>query len=610
MICTYLITSGDAYKEIYLDVNIKNSQIYSKKESLRVFNSKDLLEYRDYYILNDQFRLRIGNQKVWGFCLLDPVELNSFRIEQKDLSLKRIKDKNCAWISEIKEYNNSVENRNVQLSRIIISLFAAYILFIYLLLGVRVYSLRVRPLYSTSNKLFVINLISSLAIITSWFYIIYPIITDDDFIRTTRHITVYTVSNWFSYLNDLIIMGGYRLWDNVRVFSFMSLATSYLLVVYLLLFIKRSKLNDKWMFFISIMLLNPSLGSLMNYMTRDLLILYGNIFLAFFIILNFGVKGYRKKGELKNTDFIAIIIAFLVSEVRREEIIVAVLFLVIFIYLARLNLKKSCFIMIFFIVLKFSGSLLSEKLAPWNSTNRKILVTISHYVGTIVTNSNGVISDQDKKVLRKHFNLDKIRKYHTASDAQPTFMGGIIEQDSSKSLAPLYKTMFRLIKENFWITVKGRLYILYCNLGADEETIYTPLSFEKSWHVPHWKTIINSANLNYINNFEYTKMKHIGSSFLNFSRGSWQKYIFYNGSLAGLILFFIIIFYKKFGVLSLASLMIFSRVPVFFILTPAAQFKYLADIYIYCVLLIPFVLYQLKMKDYKFKFKERPKPSF
>ena len=52
-----------AYEVLYVDIQTKftNSEI-------RVFKTKELDLYTDYKILSENFRLRIIDQPVWGFC--------------------------------------------------------------------------------------------------------------------------------------------------------------------------------------------------------------------------------------------------------------------------------------------------------------------------------------------------------------------------------------------------------------------------------------------------------------------------------------------------------------------------------------------------------------
>lgn len=590
---TFFIANKKAYQALDVSITINNFNENLDSNKIRVFNNKSLSVYNDYKILHKEYKFKILDQKVWGVCLPNDLNVRELFLNNVKMTLNSSLHSGCNLISPIKEYNKDVFKSAVYLSCLFVSIIIGVLFFFYFDLvsnGVR-YLSKIDFHIQRKEKFFLVNIILSFVFIILWTYFSFPLLFDSDFLNVLMGVKIYKVSDWFGYINDVLIMGISRLSANVRVFTYISVATVFLLQTYLLKFIYLRLKNPWWMCFYSLLLLLPSFGGYINFMTRDLVVIYGNLFLAFYIMNRFWKRGFKSKRTFVKLDFFAVFIAMALSEIRREEIIVSLFFLLILLMLVKGSIKQNSIVILSFFTLKAMSIMLGSVYVHYSDTDRKILVTASHYVGNfIVNNYKSNNYKKDKKILSKYFNLEIIKKYHSEHGAEPTYRGGIKDKRPSNGQGELYRLLLKMSLDNPWLTLKGRLKMLFHNFGPSSKTSYYP--FSSGVYPQHNE--INILNLNYLYKKQYQAFRKIGLKIVGFARYSWLRYLVYGGTFSIIILAFLIILYKKFGVVSFASLIIFSRVPIFFVMSPAAQFKYIADIYIFGVMVLPIAIAYLK----------------
>lgn len=589
---TMLVTNKNAYQS--LNINIKGITDNSQP-TLRIFNDNDLVTFKDYYVLSKDYDLAILDQSIWGFCVLKAEGQIQITSNSKNIVLKKSSNKNCHFSTKIMEYNEKLSKNTVYFACAVISIIIGVLFYSYLNLFISgAYYLRKNGYkLNQGDEAFSLNLFLSAGILIAWGVMNFPIVIDDDFFNIYYGVKHYHLTDWFGYVNDLFFLGSTRLYDNIAVFLLLSLSTAYLLQVHLLIFIRNNLKSPGWLFFYSLVLMLPSIGGFLGFVTRDLLVLYGNLFLAFYLINRSNIS--RDNEKVSYYDFLAILVAVIVSDLRREELIVSLLFLVGIIIFSKLNLKRASILVFTFIFIKLISVYMSLQFNQYSVVNRKILVTLSHYVGTLVTvDYYSEDSELDKKILGDYFNLDVIHKHHTDHGAGPTHNGGIKEQLPKDGLGRLYKLLFKMIWDNKWLTLKGRLKMLYYNLGPSYKTIYYPLAFVVDENNTRSLHQMNQLNLNSMRETKVDLYKHVGKQISYYSRDGIWRNIVYGGSFSAILLLVIVLLYKKFGVISMACLLIFSRVPVYLVLSPASQFKYIADIYVMGILMVPFVVVTLK----------------
>jgi hypothetical protein len=227
-------------------------------------------------------------------------------------------------------------------------------------------------------------------------------------------------------------------------------------------------------------------------------------------------------------------------------------------------------------------------------------------LGAIITKDH-TMTEQNKsmKVIGNYFDINIIKKYHTDHDALAVF-NGAIKKSSPPQLKKLYNVVIRLILDNPWLFIKNRIVMMRHMFLATNKTLTlnsdldgiptTPPDFETK--------IANTTGLLVVKKTgeELSPFKYIGQKLLRLYRTHPFVRVFFT-FIPSLFLFIVsIFFFRRAPLTAMIGLICFIRVPIFIMFAPAAQMKYLFDVYLYGLIFIPVFYWEFRYGETFFLF--------
>lgn len=577
----------------------KDKQQVHFENNLKVFTNSNLTESVEYSTLRDGYNIGIFGVEVWGFCFKSKYEDAYIYIASKSATYnihnvkKNNNDPECKTYFESKLYSELKIKKERLLIRITSSFLFAISLSLILAIFLTVEKYYKKNGYKLVLRKYFILIFSSGLILIIYSLMTYPAIIGEDFLSLYKNFFQFKITDWFGLTSESIFQSIVGINQHPYFVSVYMIFLSLISISFAFYVLIKNKLNMNWIYYWILMFAIPTYGLGIMFYSRDLLQSFVHIVLTLYLILRF----YKPNKNICffKFDFIFIIFIVLGSELRREAIAVSLLMFLILLVKSKYNFKKKIILICSLIAFKGLFKFGNDYINPYKDTNIKILVTASHYVGHfLVNNYKTQTPEQDKKVIEKFYNYDILTRFHAANDVVPTHNGAIKYNHYKHDINELYELLYKMISENFLLTIEGRLKMIYYQLGPSFQTVFFPQIAYGDIHFDHRRNMINISNLDKYLGYENVYLNRYGIKIMNLLRTNKVARILYSVSFSAIFLFLIMIFYKKFGVLSLISGALLIRVVIFFILSPSAQFKYLQDIFMISFLIVPFVVHRMK----------------
>jgi hypothetical protein len=332
---------------------------------------------------------------------------------------------------------------------------------------------------------------------------------------------------------------------------------------------------------------------LSSFLTRDAVSFYAFL-AAIYILLN--MKYGKNKVKYEGVLFLFFVI--IIGSIRREGLATFLILVSIYSYykhsLTKNRIKYFGICILTFIICNVLGG----KVAPNRdqaSRNQKIYITLSHYIGSII--KDDYISEdkaRDKRIINEYYDYEIMKKRHVHYDVLPLHYGAR-KWRGKERLDVLIKFTIKLIVDNPKIFLKSRYRMIqelilpsaYLSHYSDDYGWYLK---QKRWKFSNELLVHNIWMPFKIRTNMY--IEKIRDFLL-----SKNHIILYSSLPSLVILFLTLLFCRKLNFLALLSVPYIFKSFVMFILMQKAQFQYFADIYILGLMLIPFIIIELRQTE-------------
>lgn len=592
LILGYLLSPSSSPERVNLKVLHTGQGVDQDNRSIRVFTSPDLTEYEDYKLSSPP--LFIIGLPVYGVCIKQELENVQVHIDWKVLKLNRADlPPECVISTPIKRYNKDVSPRVLNLARFVSgAIIALGLVYVFWLIFCFIELTK-----KNHKKLILIGLSSIWFSGILYFYSVinFPVLYDIDLMNSYRSALSTISDSWFSHLDTLLMLSFLNIVDNVRVFLLVSIIGCTSILTWLISILYDLKISKRWSLIIWLIPLVPTFGYMTNYISRDLISAYLHLVLAFSF---FAIKAkcYPPLRNLSKLDIIFLVAAVFAASIRSEAITTAMVFMFFFLFFTGLNRKAKVASSLLFILL-FT---LSRFSAHWmypndNARKYKIIYSVSHIIGSIITEEYKSDDKQrDNEIISRYFNLNKILNEHVENNIMPVHNGAVVDNPpDTKELALL---AIKLSWDNPILFLKSRATMFLHTIGATSKTIRIPRESAKTIQRPQLSKLGDQVRFHKFEEAPSQRLWKLGEYIqmdLMYNSLSWSYNI-----IPQLLICFISLFLFKVAPLSaMASSVILARLPIFFILLPAAQFKYLFDLMAFGILIIPFLVWELSNLD-------------
>ena len=589
-------------KKFYEPLNIKLSTNSLKlKKALRVYNNQEMTQYRDLIIFPSVKDYELIDQEIWGLCFIKGSKLKIIPSEGNvDVVMQKVtNNKYCSHLSRIKRYNSTLSNDFTIYSKIISLLFI-------ITATVMIYYgfLQIQSVFFFGKEKFYYMTLSFFYICMSFYYLcVYPGLFDTDLLYAIDNAHHLNTHSWFTVFNDLFVSACLNIYNKISFLSFIMLNLYFYIFFQFLTIAYKLRIPKYQVIITTILLLLYSTSLQALYLSRDGFIGLSIILLCLLSIDRFITKS-TKQLEYYN-EYLFCFFLSIVSCLRRETLITALVALLIYFFINKMTKKKSLFILM--TVLLFQTGIYITK-STFNSSdkemiNEKNITSFSLIVGEMLKQKyQSQTPAQDMKTINKYYNIDIIKKYHADNLVQAANHGAIRE-NLPTDIKDLYLLIKKMIIENPWIFIKSRLIMMKHHLFATEGT----LSFPRVLHhipdnPPGYETLVANTNNLLQDKEDAQSMKNLYDlgNLMVFSYDTKPATRILYTFIPSIVLLFLSIFFLKRAPLSLLiGLICIARVPIYFLLSPAAQIKYLFDFYLYAAIFFPVFLWELNSPQSK-----------
>lgn len=557
------------------------------------FNNSAKTSYSTYFRQKSVDEFIILNKSVWGFCIKGE-RPKLFKVNGKRINLKTSEANSygCAYQTEHKKINDKYYSGGTILSTLFASLMVLLIL-VSLINSKEVFL----ALKSKVDLAFLVFVFIQLL-----FYLItYPGLFNIDH----SHALMLTLSgrynDWFSYLNPLYLETLYRLGLNTGTVHIPLYIFGICVTYFYYDLVRNMKLSKYYSWFVLLVFCLPPVALMNSFLTRDTLTLYVNL-ASVFILLN---RFYGKR-NIPYEKIVFLVLIIIAGTIRREGVLFFCVMLFIYSYFEAF--KPKC-------LFRFAGSaiivLLISKtlggfLAPDNNQynhKQKVTISIAHYIGSIITHDYfSEDYEEDKKIINRYYDYEILKKYHVHYDTLGLHYGAR-KWRGEPPLDDLHGFTAKLIKENFWLFLKGRA-LMFKEMLFPSQHLYTFAdNFGEYTQYKRDIPLANTMELHEVNNFLGLRDNGFVNLVRDFLIGHKVKFLF-SSFISLIVLTSLLLMFSKIKILALISIPFLIKASVMFMLMQKAQFQYFSDIYVIGLILIPFAIYELRQLFFTEKFVE------
>lgn len=587
LIISFLTISSSGYEKVTIKIISKDAMRLSEKPILQVFNNQNRDLGTKYKILSDDYKFDILDESVYGLCFTEKIQIESLIINDLAYPLNTLKKSSkCIQETQIKKINNQISNNFLKISKLL------SILIILLLTFGAISLYNLKALKNKSTLSFILIIFATLATLYTW---VYPGLINIDFLNSYVSTKKFQADGWFTYLCNVLMQSLLNFWDSPRVFVLSTFISFGVILTTWGCIISEIKGANNWKYLLFGILLLPSVWGHLGAVTRDIYANLGSIFLYSLFALTMVMQINNKLKHFHFFDLVMMIVSVFIMSIRSDFMPCSFLFLVIYLKTREITLSEKLKSIASFMIIIIVSITAREILTPnYLETKKvKLIASLSHPIGTIIHKSDKGIKKEHGEVLSRYVDMTKIKTFYVDNEI-PAFHNGALKANWDSNLTPLLNTMKELIFEQPRLFLITRIKMMYFLFSGGEKT-----------HVPSWHSIdhefpssnlglINESKLYSLNNPLFPKATSlIKNIFQTIISNTYLKYLF-STIPSGLILLFCIFSFKKVPISASIAILSFARLPIFFLLVPASQHKYIFDIFIIGMLIIPLLIWELK----------------
>lgn len=568
------------------------SQESKAKPQVIVFNSKDKKIHRSYDLYKDTDKLYLLFRPIWGVCSIGGLNLSDAKINEKEIDVPAAQSiEECAKITQMKLLNEVASNKVLTGAWVISSLFFGFFLSLFVFVLKRVKELVKSDRPALFRMAWPIGLGGVVALL--YHYMSFPVIFDVDFVDTYNHARKFYAGSWFTFLNELIVLAFVLIKESILFISICFSFASFILFGAYQVLLDKLKVSAPWKLYSVLVFCLPTVGFFTNLISRDVIVCMIHLALAFGLIFR---KLNSRTSALCFMDFFLFFLAVTAISLRREAILTGGLFVLFYVSSIGLPRKAKGILLAFFGIL-FLGDLgLKRIYTPGAGPAIKMAITASHYIGSIITDPNYESDDKDKdmEIINRYYKYDMIMKYHQEEVILPVYKGAYRENIHGKFPSDLKNLILKLIWDNPWLFVKGRMLMTYHMLFGTDKTIGLPRDLN-TIGPDYFRTdyVLAGDFTSYKENLPALAEIGVQVQYNDFTKKLYSM-------LPSLIIcLLLLIFYKRTPASAMGASILLARIPAFALLTAAGQFKYLFDVYAFGLLVVPLAIAEYKMAKNK-----------
>jgi hypothetical protein len=594
-ICCYIVFPNSGYEPVNIKVSSEISKYNSKEKVLHVINNDKDLSGTRYNILKKNYKFTVFDDPIYGLCFLKDISLSEVIINKTAYNQTDfIKNQDgCVYRTPLGLANKKTSNFFLTVTHILsCTIVTAFMVLIYWLIFIY-------GIYEKENKQYIASLVISIFLVSLIFLTVYPALYDIDFLNTLIATKMFYSDAWFTYLNNVIAMALINIYESPRIFP---LASSIIFVGILGLFLKvldELFILKKWKYYIFGLLFLPSFWFHLSHVSRDIA---GNLFSILLCVSFILILVWQLKYKAYNPHFLDYSMMFFVvfcMSIRTDFLPLGTVFMLSYMVFRRISNVNKAKVGVFFIMVLALSIVLRNKMTPGYPYSKKVKViaSLSQPLGFILRQNYKTDSkERDLELIDQYLDTNLLLERYSDNDIM-AFHGGALRKKWKTNLDDLYSVSFKIFKDNFSLFLENRFKMFYYLLGSTYET-YFPAWEHSNWDVPF--DTIHKMNENKMHLYDSPPIPVLTSFAMSIYKLLYQKnplkYSFFTFPAVLLMLLSIIMFIKT-PISAIISLMVTARLPIMFLLVPAAQHKYIFDIFVIGFFLLPLFIWELKTKE-------------
>ncbi len=588
---SFALLSDTGYEKLTVELEVEGDEALVNPNYFKVFSSPAGDFGAAYIILKNTYSINILDEPVFGLCFMGDMKIKSLEINGVKYSVGNLKRDfgGCEYATTIKKYNGKITNKFLKISHIFSCVVFTFFISALVWLAYKEFLLQKKSreyLASCSIALLFIGLL---------YLAVYPALYDIDLLNTIITTKQFFSDAWFTYLDNVWVMTMLNFWDSVRVFPFFSFSLLFLSIALYLKILEELGMLKKWKYYLFLFLLLPSVWSHVAYISRDIFANLHSLLLSMSFLLILILQKKKNLTKLCLLDFVAIYSAVFAMTIRTDLIPLGVIFIILYCKLRKLNLKQKALAIGFYAVLVTVSVMTRNTLTPDAISAKKIkaIVSISHPLSAILHSKNKKdITDSDLRLIDQYIDVEMLQKFYAETDVVAMHRGAL-RKEWKFDLGDLIFVTGKLIKNNPWVFLESRIKMFYHTFGS------TSLTSLPVWQHFSWSDDqnIHSRNEAKVLNLYLPVSKTLTKKVFEVHQYATENFLFrsiYNTFPSLLLLIVSVLFFKYTPICASVSLFTLARVPILFILAPAAQHKYIIDMYFLGILILPIFIWEMK----------------
>ena len=392
---------------------------------------------------------------------------------------------------------------------------------------------------------------------------------------------------WQSTTYSMVLGIGYMLLGTIGFAAILSTVYFLYLVLIVIKIIDASKASNKLKFFAAFLLflfsLWPTNQGLILSHYRDTLF---SLMLCHIGMLLIQIKNWKKRDIV----FVSLLIVVM-GDLRQDAKVYLLLvpILCTFFKLWRWSEVKIYFLTVALAAPFYYYNLNSIFNVRTYTNDYKVTAYINPLSAIFHKKGIGAIDPSDVSTIHKVLDTDKLVKHYNPLDIDPFHQGAFNYKTSEQEWADFTKVSHKLFIENYEMFLDSRISLFKSMLNIDQRILVISDEFRsENSRVGEFYEKLNltppAFQLSYVGQKYYQQLNEfIGKrSFL---------WMFFNSLLTPLIyLLLVCLLAYKFKSIYIFAILILSRLPIMFLLAPAAYYKYLYSLELFFIFSLPLLI--------------------
>lgn len=548
------------------------------KDAIRIYSGPDLKSFTSYSVLSKDFNFEILNQHSYGIGVRDNVEVARLIVDDRPVKLTRKIGKfNMARIAWGDHHTSP---NNLLLSKLIACLILAFFsTVVFWALG-KVFTER----NSLKDLLYKAGLYAlALAPFCFYAYVFSPALYDFDFPDSLIHASRYGLSGWFSFINYIFLGAGIIIGNftglGVKAHMFIQLGVVFIGVWFYLDLLRKSKAPTPSIYIFLALLWLPPMVLFSLQISRD----FWTCFLP--LVCALGITHLRFHRGENQSSVVLLTLAMGAACLYRPELALGAIIFVFAIFWLQ-SAKQAIFSAMIIFGLMATGLVVNSKIDP-RASKIKLIASFSQPLGAVLTSKAPDITKAQMKELKEYVDIELMKEKHVDFEIMAFHAGAINVDRAIENLPSYIKLNLKIFAQNPLTFLRSRTVMFLKMIGATGWT---------SGHPDDHNYFFNLKNKNIVGLLDWEVRKKDPLKLrwrIIDGQLTWLAWA-YTMLPSIFICLFAIKTYRKNSATALAAALVLSKLPVFFLLAPAAHFKYASDVYAIGLLLWPLILAERK----------------